>query len=61
MEDKPASRASCRGSTRPSTAACLPTQLGEELPQDAHEVAQGEAMVGHNALNLVELSQVCGV
>lgn len=32
------------------------TQLGEELPQDTHEVAQGEAMVSHNTLNLVELS-----
>lgn len=43
------------------TLACLLTQLGEKLPQDAHEVAEGEAMVSHNALNLVELSQMCGI
>lgn len=36
-------------------------QLGEELPQDAHEVAQGEAVISHNALDLVELSQVRGI
>lgn len=39
----------------------LLTQLGEELPQNAHEVAQGEAVICHHALDLVELSQVRGV
>lgn len=43
------------------TQANLLTQLGEELPQDAHEVAQGEAVISHNALDLVELSQVRGI
>lgn len=37
------------------------TQLGEELPQNAHEVAQGEAVICHHTLDLVELSQVRGV
>lgn len=41
--------------------ACLLTQLGEELPQHTHEVAQGQSMVGYYTLYLVELSQVGGV
>ena len=45
----------------PPTLACLLTQLGEELPQDTHEVAQREAVVSHDALDLVELGQVSGI
>ncbi|OWK11587.1 hypothetical protein Celaphus_00003112 [Cervus elaphus hippelaphus] len=41
----------------PPTLARLLTQLGEELPQDTHEVAQREAVVGHDTLDLVELGQ----
>lgn len=37
------------------------TQFGEELAEGAHEVAQGEPPVGHDALDLVELGQVRGV
>lgn len=45
----------------PPTLARLLTQLGEELPQDTHEVAQREAVVSHDTLDLVELGQVSGI
>lgn len=45
----------------PPTLARLLTQLGEELPQDTHEVAQREAVVSHDTLDLVELRQVSGI
>lgn len=37
------------------------TQLAEELPEGAHEVAEGEAAVSHHPLHLVELGQVGGI
>lgn len=43
------------GGPQHQQASRLLTQLGEELPQDTHEVAQGEAVVSHDALDLVEL------
>lgn len=39
----------------------LPTEFGEELVKDAHEISESEAVVGDHALDLVELCQMGGV
>lgn len=39
----------------------LPTEFGEELVKNAHEISESEAVVGDHSLDLVELGQMGGV